>query len=63
MTAYPFILPLVAKYPIGSRGHQVHWIQRVECPRCKRECWAPGGYEEALKSNTRIVCTECNFKY
>ena len=60
MTAYPFILPLVAKYPPGSRGKQPHWTQQVPCPRCGEACWAPGGYEDAVKSGSRIMCTECN---
>jgi DNA-directed RNA polymerase subunit RPC12/RpoP len=62
MAEHPFVLPLVARYPEGSRGHQPHWTQKVKCPRCKRECWAPGGYEEAKKSGVKVLCQECNFK-
>ena len=55
-----FVLPTVSRYPPGSQWKQPHWRQQVGCPNCKRPCWAPGGYDEALKAKAHIICQDCS---
>ena len=56
----PFVLPRVANYPVGSKYHQRHWVRQVKCPKCGQACWAPGGYDEAIRKKEPAICQNCN---
>jgi DNA-directed RNA polymerase subunit RPC12/RpoP len=53
------LLPLVAKYPTGSRWHQPHWVSQTDCSKCGQPCWIPGGADEAVKKG-EAVCQHCS---